>query len=360
MPEPTHPTFPALDFLQYRLKEGADRYRFWPGVAEEKIDLLETAYRIVFPPSHREFLQTCNGGMITPEPASYYQDMTDEEPDGPIDSSFCLFSLDQIHEHYEELMLDDWLMGEEVEGFYPYPIIPIGQSPDKRLLLVFSQPGFEKESPVYISLEDEMGCAEVSESFAEFLKLYLKNMGLPPLPDQDEDGKGSYRLSVHEMLVIAEDEEHPEQAIERYHALIQLFPDDAWYYSQRGLAYQALEQRQKALKDFNQAIRMDGNKAFYRYCRGDLLLSYGSPRQALIDLDLAVRLEPGNKLYHYLRASAFFALERYPEALEDCHAALRIAPLYVIALELRLRIYRLLGEEELAQIDAQMLDDLER
>jgi|GEM_PF-1207810 len=324
----------VLNSLAERMKEDATgKYRFSSGVDMKRMELIETAYGISLPSSYRQFLEQYDGGMITEDPASYYCDMTEEEPDGPIDTSNSFFSLSKMHDEYENLYLNDALVDEEFEGIYP--VIPIGQSIDKRIFFTLSQIPNTSEPPIFIGNMEHKSCKLVSHDFAAFLSLYVKHSGFPVLPlEKSEDECYSY-IKEHIEKQDKKEFENPEKGIERCNALIELFPDEAWHYNLRGLYSQELDKTDKALSDFDHAVELEGENAYYRYCRGYFYLLEGKPKRALLDLDLAVRLEMDDPLYRYARALALFELSHTSKALLDCHMILDQDPNTPLGLSLR-------------------------
>ena len=53
-----------------------------------------------------------------------------------------------------------------------------------------------------------------------------------------------------------------ERAIENYNKAIELDPNDADAYNNRGLAYYYLEEYERAIEDYNKAIELNPNYAY--------------------------------------------------------------------------------------------------
>jgi tetratricopeptide (TPR) repeat protein len=307
----------VLDLLNEKLiSDPLSKFRFNISTDPERIGLIEKGYGIVFPPSYRKFLEHFDGGMITEEPATYYQDMTDEEPDGIIDTSNSFYPLTKIHVEYENWFLDNILIEQDYDGLYP--IIPIGQSTDKEIFFTLSQLVDQAEPPIFKCSSDKTTCSVISENFSEFLWSYIKHDGFPPLKDH----KGiecNQQIDDHVTQFRESTVDDSNAGVKRCDALIKLTPNDAWYYNQRGLYYQDLDEMENATQDFNRAIDMDSENAYYWYCRGNFHLKNGNPKLALLDLDIAVRLKMQDPLYRYARAMALFELNFISKALMDCH-----------------------------------------
>jgi Tfp pilus assembly protein PilF len=87
-------------------------------------------------------------------------------------------------------------------------------------------------------------------------------------------------------------------------------------------------------------------------------LNYGSARKALIDLDIAVKLEPQDSLYPSTRAFCFLQLGKLQEALNDCNMVLERDRMYKSALLTRCSVYRAMGEQDKANADAELLEEI--
>lgn len=351
--------FPGIQLLQNRLKSPSTKDRFNAPAEMEKIETVEKAFRLRFSACYKAFLELCNGGMITEYEASYYIDMTDDEPDGPRYSSFNFFPLEEVYDLYEGLALDDWMMEEDYTCQYPF--IPIGRSPQQALIFMLNGSDSLPESPVLMSREQHgtSACVQLAHNFDAYLSSYLQHEGFPPLPEPASIFACQDKLAASGLLEVNDRQMPREEQLVMYSALIRLFPEDAWYYCMRGLAYHNLHQREAALKDFNTAISTsDVPKSFFYHCRGDLLLDFGSKRKALIDLDKAVQLEPYDPLYITSRANALYQLKKYEQALADCDEVLRLNPDYVNALMIRINIYRALGEDRKAEADEWRLEEI--
>ena len=257
----------VLDLLNEKLmSDPLSKYRFNISTDPERIGLIEKGYGIVFPPSYRKFIEHFDGGMITEEPASYYQDMTDEEPDGIIDTSNSFYPLTKVHDEYENWFLDNVLVERDYNNLYP--IIPVGQSIDKEIFFTLSQLPDQVEPPIFKSNVEHTDCSVVSENFATFLWSYIKHDGFPDF-QKVKSRKCREQISEHVTQFQESTIDDSNSGIKRCNALIKLFPNDAWHYNQRGLYYQDLDESENAIQNFNRAIEMDGENHYYWYCRGN-------------------------------------------------------------------------------------------
>lgn len=350
--------FSNIKLLKQKIWHGTEKFKFNAAAKTLEIETLEKAYGLVFSESFKQFLEIADGGMITEFHWSHYVDMLEDEPDGPKWSSFNLFSLDELQDVYRDFRLDNWMMEKSFEG--THPLIPICRTPNQEFIFMVSVKGVSTESPVFIAINNSEieSCRQIAPDFNSFMGDYLKNNGFPKIDSSEGNLKLEDYLKQNKIIEIAEEDESYEQIVERMDALMVLFPNDGWNYCERGNAHVDNGQRKLALNDFNKAIELNNNEAFFYYCRGDLILNYGSARKALIDLDIAVKLEPNDKMYLSGRAKAFFKLKKYKKALVDCNLALNQDGVYELALMTRVDVYRELGENEKADTDSALLDDL--
>jgi tetratricopeptide (TPR) repeat protein len=336
---------------------GDDRYCL--NIPPKSFDIfnLETALGIEFPEAYKMFLSKFNGGMILEYNRSFYTDMLDWEPDGPKDSSFYFFSLDELLEKYEYVSYSTTMFSQ---GFsVTSPIIPICRTPDNKLIAVLSQRDLKPESPVYIigNVEDMRTYVQIFDNFSEFLDKYVYYDGHPVL----KYDKYSPPMSIFiydNKLHIPMATEDPEEKLERYNAMLKIKPKDGFYYCARGNTYRDIGKRQLAMKDYNTAVSIDPEDAFYRYCRGDMVFEYVSARKALIDMDIAVNLEPKDNLFRNGRAKVFLKLNKLQEALNDCNIILENEEDNELALWTRIRVYQALGEFDKADADSARLDEI--
>lgn len=97
------------------------------------------------------------------------------------------------------------------------------------------------------------------------------------------------------------------EAIEEYHAAIDIDPSFAYAYDRRGASYKEIGQTNRAFADYNEAIRLEPTNALFHNNRGDLYNRLARYERALEDLDQAIRLDPqlgvayGNRGYTYLQ-----------------------------------------------------------
>ncbi|MDR1506838.1 MAG: tetratricopeptide repeat protein [Treponema sp.] len=116
------------------------------------------------------------------------------------------------------------------------------------------------------------------------------------------------------------------QAIDDYNQTIQVEPNYAAAYNNRGLAYYHQRDYDRAIADFNQAITLDpayadawNNRGLAYYAKRD----YG---KALADYTQALTLDPGLALAYNGRACVYLAQQNHAQALADVNQAIRLWP----------------------------------
>jgi len=106
-----------------------------------------------------------------------------------------------------------------------------------------------------------------------------------------------------------------QKAIDEYTKAIELKPDDADIYNNRGYAYDRLGQYQRAIEDYNEAIRLNPGLVLTYNNRGNAyhkLWLYNAARE---DYDKAISLKPNDPLAYYNYA-CMFSLQN--DATEAC------------------------------------------
>jgi tetratricopeptide (TPR) repeat protein len=350
--------FSNIEQLEELSYDYPERYFFNARITLDKIETVEKAYGFELPKMYKIFLTHFNGGMILEYEESYYQDMTDFEPDGPKDSSFYFYSMDEMIEKYRTFRLDNWRLDDDFDGIYP--LIPVCRTPQGEILFQLSQKVLERESPIFMAKEfdHDVPCVRIASDFNQFLNLYMKGKGFPDLKPDVKNPSCWVFMKEHNVIEMANEPETRSQMIERTTAMIALHPDYSWEYCVRGNAYNYIGEKNKALRDFNKAIELEETEAFFYHCRGGLVLDYGSPRKALIDLDIAVKLDPENRMYRSGRADAFYKLGKLKKALVDCNTVLDEDPRYELALDTRYLIYNAIGDDERANADLDLLNEI--
>lgn len=96
--------------------------------------------------------------------------------------------------------------------------------------------------------------------------------------------------------------------------------------SDRAVAYVRLGQTREALKDYNQAVELFPEYAAVYNNRGNLLMALGFNQEALKDFNRAVALAPGYAAAYNNRAGALMRLGKSDAAVADFTRAIRLMP----------------------------------
>lgn len=106
-------------------------------------------------------------------------------------------------------------------------------------------------------------------------------------------------------------------AIKLLDAAIQLNPNYATAYYNRGLAYFKQQQYQRAIQDFDAAIQLNPNYAATFNNRGNAYQNLKQYQRAIQDYDAAIQLNPNLSQAYYNRGAAYKNLGEYHKAIAD-------------------------------------------
>lgn len=128
-----------------------------------------------------------------------------------------------------------------------------------------------------------------------------------------------------------------DKKIELYTKAIELNPNYAEAYNNRGSAYDDKEDFDKAIEDYTKAIELDPNLAEAYYNRGNAYAHKGDFDKAIEDYTKAIELNPNHATAYYNRAFCYIKLaeketdkakakEYYQKAWDDCDTGLSLNP----------------------------------
>ena len=133
-----------------------------------------------------------------------------------------------------------------------------------------------------------------------------------------------------------------KNAIKLYTEAIQLKPNYADAYNNRGIAYQfGFKDYQKAIEDYTKAIHIDPNDGYAYNNRGLLYQNLGEHVKAIPDFDKAIRCDTNNAIVYYNRGISYHNLKNYTQAISDYNKAIQINPNFANAYNNRGVIYLL-------------------
>ncbi|MDH4034567.1 MAG: tetratricopeptide repeat protein, partial [candidate division Zixibacteria bacterium] len=144
--------------------------------------------------------------------------------------------------------------------------------------------------------------------------------------DEDEDEDELESDDWFDKGYEAQERNQHKKALRCYTRAIDLDPDSAETYCNRGNAYDSLMRYGDALKDYRKAIRLDPNDADIYLNRGNTYSTLERFEEALEDYSAALKLEPDDAYVYGQRGFVLHRLERYEEALRDYDMALKLAP----------------------------------
>ena len=115
-------------------------------------------------------------------------------------------------------------------------------------------------------------------------------------------------------------------AVNAYDKAIELKPDLAEAYNNRGAEQHALGRHEAALADFDEVIRLKPDYAGAYSNRGNAKNDLGRHEDAIVDCNEAIRLKPDLAEAYNNRGNAKSGLGRHEAALADCDEAIRLKP----------------------------------
>jgi tetratricopeptide (TPR) repeat protein len=138
------------------------------------------------------------------------------------------------------------------------------------------------------------------------------------------------------------------EAITQYDRAIELSPQCARAYNNRGGAYLILSEHSEAISDFNKAIELSPNYVSAYHNRANAYLDSEQYVKAIADYTRAIELDPTFVKAYFGRGYAHLALEHYNEAISDYTRAIQLNPTYARAYYTRSISYAQLGERDKA------------
>ena len=139
-------------------------------------------------------------------------------------------------------------------------------------------------------------------------------------------------------------------AIKLFDEALELKPDYAEVYDNRGTCYADLGQHERAIEDFDKAIALNPNFLVYNN-RGCSYFNLEQYEQATQDLDKAIQLMPDFAASYIVRGCSYFKLEQYERAIRDFDKVLELNPGHTTVYALRGYCHQYLGDEAKAQAD---------
>lgn len=140
-------------------------------------------------------------------------------------------------------------------------------------------------------------------------------------------------------------------ALQSYNLALELNPNLAEVYNNRGLIYYELGKYDQALQDYNSALNLRYNFAQALNNRGNVYAQLGQYQNALQDLQSAVNLSNNTAEIHNNLGSVYFSLKRYDEAVAEYTRAIQLNSNYADAYYNRSAAYYAQGKYSDASAD---------
>ncbi len=141
------------------------------------------------------------------------------------------------------------------------------------------------------------------------------------------------------------------EAVRAYGKAIQLYPEYAPAYNNRGKCYARLGYYGRAVQDFDNAIALNPGLAITHYNRGNAYNRLGNYRQAITDFDRAISLGPGFAPAYNNRGNVYNRLGNYRQAITDFNRAISLDPGFATAYYNRGNTYDKIGYRQQAVAD---------
>lgn len=153
-----------------------------------------------------------------------------------------------------------------------------------------------------------------------------------------------------------------QESISDFSKAIELCPSYSSFYTNRGYAYSELGQYENALVDFGKAIKLASNDPWNYNNRGTIYTERKEFKKAYADLRRALKLCP--EAFDIRHSLGVFYMERGEPgddqlALEQFAKSIALEPNDDCAYKDRAKLYRRLGQDDLAERDEEKCRELE-
>ena len=206
----------------------------------------------------------------------------------------------------------------------------------KRLLLKYLEKEFDKSiEKIYFDLHGFIRSQDIRwEVYTEYSR------GITFQENTDEAGD------------YIEKDGNYQKAIKHFTKAIELGPDYAEIYNNRGVTYERKGELDRAIEDYSAVIELRPDHAAAYNNRGKAYNSKRNYDQAIIDLNTAIQLNPQIAEAYNNRGAAYCDTGDYDHAIDDFNKAIQLKPDYASAYSNRGVAYRDKGEVDCA------IDDL--
>ena len=122
-----------------------------------------------------------------------------------------------------------------------------------------------------------------------------------------------------------------DNAIKDHNTAIKLDPCQAGFYNNRGVAYVDQEDFDNGIQNYNMAIQLDPHYTEAYYNRGIAYAAKDAVDKAIIDYDAAIKLNPHHAEAYNNRGIAYGRKNKLNNAIQDFNMAIRINPCHTEA-----------------------------
>jgi tetratricopeptide (TPR) repeat protein len=154
------------------------------------------------------------------------------------------------------------------------------------------------------------------------------------------------------------DVEDYDGALEAINKAIELVPDNAWYYHERGYWHWLVGDLEAALEDTNRALELEPENTDFFARRAAIAIDAEDHDLALESLSQALRLDPGDPYLHADLGQAFASIGDLEAAVAEYNAAIESEPDEGWFYGLRASAYREMGDVGAAVEDLNTAIDL--
>jgi tetratricopeptide (TPR) repeat protein len=137
---------------------------------------------------------------------------------------------------------------------------------------------------------------------------------------------GADLAALYEYRGAAEDESDPNGALQDYNKAIELNPNLALAFNDRGLLFYNADEYDRALEDFNRAIELDSKFETAFDNRGVTYFAKNNADHALADYDHAIELNPDDLNAYWNRGDLYRSTGDREHAVGDYRKALSLGP----------------------------------
>ncbi|MBR1806300.1 MAG: tetratricopeptide repeat protein [Selenomonadaceae bacterium] len=163
--------------------------------------------------------------------------------------------------------------------------------------------------------------------------------------------KPDFAAAYNNRGIAYDDLKQYERAIADYDAAIELDPNFAAAYNNRGAAYADMEQHEQAIDDYDTAIELDPNYFEAYNNRGVAYYNLGELELAIVDYSKAIEINPNNAVVYLNRGVAYVMSENLQRAFADADKAIQLNPNLAYAYYIRGLCLEEFGDADKAQAD---------